>query len=509
MNKIKKYDLGIYIFRRDLRIKDNRGLIKLSTYTDNIIPIFIFDPNQVNLTNHTKNYLSFPALKFMCESLKDLDTTIKKTGSKLNIFYGKSDVIIQYIYRILKKQYNNSTSICTFCLGYNEDYTKYSIERDNIIKETCKQNSIHIITNDDDFTLCPMNFLVKEDLTPYKQYGAFKKHMLSHLDKFSKSNYKKIHFVNTKNIFSKSLNINSIDQFWNLHLSNTYTPTEIGGRTNCIQILNTIKKFNQYNDKRDTLSYNTTRLSAHLNFGTISERELYERIVKKLGTDSLLINQIIWRDYYLTLLRFLPGATSYNLHIDDRFNKLNWLNSIDNLNQMSKRNKKSYDEWTIMMNSQTGFLLIDAAIQEIKMTGYMHNRCRLIVGTFAVKYLLINPLCRYVGLHDWFSRHLVDCITSQNKLNCQWITELDFPGKKFAPSTSVIAGRPMNISNLMIKKWDPTTEYIKKWLPHLIHIENSQLYNWDTKYDKSLHPAPIFNRQQRYLEWINLCKNKL
>jgi deoxyribodipyrimidine photo-lyase len=80
MNKIKKYDLGIYIFRRDLRIKDNRGLIKLSTYTDNIIPIFIFDPNQVNLTNHTKNYLSFPALKFMCESLKDLDTTIKKKG---------------------------------------------------------------------------------------------------------------------------------------------------------------------------------------------------------------------------------------------------------------------------------------------------------------------------------------------------------------------------------------------------------------------------------------------
>ena len=58
-------------------------------------------------------------------------------------------------------------------------------------------------------------------------------------------------------------------------------------------------------------------------------------------------------------------------------------------------------------------------------------------------------------------------MVSQNKLNCQWVTELDFPGKKFAPSTSVIAGRPMNISNEMIKKWDPSCEYIKKWIPEL------------------------------------------
>ena len=102
------------------------------------------------------------------------------------------------------------------------------------------------------------------------------------------------------------------------------------------------------------------------------------------------------------------------------------------------------------MQSKTGFLIIDAAIREIILTGYMHNRCRMIVGVFSVKYLLINPLCRYIGLNDWFSRHLVDCSTSQNKLNCQWVTELDFPGKKFAPHAAVLAGRPMSIHNEMI-----------------------------------------------------------
>ena len=158
------------------------------------------------------------------------------------------------------------------------------------------------------------------------------------------------------------------------------------------------------------------------------------------------------------------------------------------------------------MNSKTGFLIVDAAIQEIKHTGFMHNRCRMIVGVFSVKYLGINPLCRYIGLNDWFSRYLVDCSTSQNKLNTQWVTELDFSGKKFAPSSAPIAGRPMNISNSMIKKWDPECIYIKKWLPHLANMDNKTLYNWDTKSNESVHPKPIFDAKIRYSEWIKLCE---
>jgi deoxyribodipyrimidine photo-lyase len=150
--------------------------------------------------------------------------------------------------------------------------------------------------------------------------------------------------------------------------------------------------------------------------------------------------------------------------------------------------------------------LVDAAVQELIHTGFMHNRCRMIVGVFSVKYLLISPLCRYIGLNDWFSRHLLDCSTSQNKLNAQWVTELDFPGKKFAPHEAPIAGRPMNISNSMIKKWDPDCIYIKKWLPHFKDIDNKIIYNWDTKFDLKIHPGPIFDAKKRYQEWISKCK---
>jgi deoxyribodipyrimidine photo-lyase len=505
--KNKKYDIGIFIFRRDFRIEDNRGLNKLSENCKSIIPIFIFDIFQADVNSNNKNYISFPVLKFICESLKELDASIKKIKSKLYIFYGKPINALLYIINSLKNSKTYSKN--TISVGFNEDFSKYSIERDNLIKETLKKNNIDVVSCDDDFTMCSMDLLVKDDKTPYKQYGAFRDNMMSHKNKFNKSLHKKINFLTNNLNLKKAININNIDVFWNENIHKDYEQVEFGGRSNALNILKSLKNFKEYNEKRDILSYNTTRLSAHLNFGTISEREFYEALVNSLGNSTQLINQIIWRDYYLTLNRFLPKCNSYEEHIDDRFNKLNWLDyySGNNTKFKTKRHKQAYEEWEHMMESKTGFLIVDAAIQEIKKTGFMHNRCRMIVGTFSVKYLQINPLCRYIGLNDWFSRHLVDCIVSQNKLNCQWVTELDFPGKKFAPSTSVIAGRPMNISNEMIKKWDSSCEYIKKWLPHLKDVDNKILYKWDTKYDEKLHPKPIFNSRERYQEWITLCKN--
>jgi deoxyribodipyrimidine photolyase len=60
----------------------------------------------------------------------------------------------------------------------------------------------------------------------------------------------------------------------------------------------------------------------------------------------------------------------------------------------------------------------------------------------------------------------------------------------------------------MIKKWDNDCIYIKKWLPHLSNIDNKILYKWDTKYDESIHPKPMFDPKTRYSEWIESCKIK-
>ncbi len=493
MDKKDLKDIGIFIFRKDFRLEDNRGLNLLSTKCKVVLPIFIFDPYQVDLNSQNKNYLSFPALRFLCESIQDLKTTLNSKSSDLFVFYGKPKNVLKYIFKFLSTKYDS------ICLGFNSDYTKYSLARDMEIENLCKSNDIEIYPNSDDFTMCSMDLLKKDDVSPYKQYGAFRKNMLDHKNKFNKPETLKIKFINQIKI-PKTLNFEDINYFWEEHLDEKYSPLEIGSRKLALKILNSLKDFKEYNTMRDILSYNTTHLSAYLNFGLISEREFYFALQEKLGNSTQLISQIIWRDYYYCLLRFLSGANSYDSHVDPRFDKIKWVDTIP------EKSSRQWKEWDTMMKSKTGFLLVDAAVQELIHTGFMHNRCRMIVGVFSVKYLLINPLCRYIGLNDWFSRHLLDCSTSQNKLNAQWVTELDFPGKKFAPSEAPIAGRPMNISNSMIKKWDPDCIYIKKWLPHLKDVDNKIIYNWDTKFDDKIHPKPIFDAKARYQEWITKCK---
>merc|ERR1711907_885022 len=104
----------IFIYRRDLRIRDNNGLFYAMSNYQNIIPIFIFTEEQV--TNKNK-YKSDNAIQFMIESLKNLDIKLKKYKSKLHIFYGDNIEVIK----------NITSKIKVDNIVFNMDYTPYAI----------------------------------------------------------------------------------------------------------------------------------------------------------------------------------------------------------------------------------------------------------------------------------------------------------------------------------------------------------------------------------------------
>ena len=220
---------------------------------------------------------------------------------------------------------------------------------------------------------------------------------------------------------------------------------------------------------------------------------MYEVVFNNLGKDSTILKQLYWRDFFLTIVKYTPHANDFKRHIDERYDLLNWQNS------------KSVKDWKTMWESKTGFLLIDAGMNQMKISGFLHNRLRMILGVFWVKYLLINPFHPKYGSQVGFSKLLVDAIgPSQNAKNHAWITELDFPGKKYSVKGVPLSGRPMDISNKIIKRWDPECKYIKKWLPHLKDVPNKEIYKWQ---GNDLHPGPIFDAKEKYKEWIELCKN--
>ena len=508
--------MNIIIFnhRRDLRINDNIGLYKCLTYGKDvlIIPVFFFDPHQIVKNDNNKHYYSEKSAYFIINTVLDLKKEYRKIGSDLLVLYDEPTKCFDKIVKTIKKHYNTD-----IIFGYNMDFSKYSIKRDKLLNDYASNHDIAIINDIEmsDYCLIPWINMVKDtdDYTSYKQYGAYYKNALKtkvveplkyKLEEYNKlikkreflKMFKKIEFKNFESLIEPSLkNIDSSEQ-WNN-----------AGRDNCLKKLNkaNLKRLKLYNKERDILSYETSNISAYLNIGSVSVREVYKIFLKYLGKGTQLIKQLFWRDFYLCALRYLPDGNEYH-HMDTRYDNLKWSSSLAH---NSNKYKLMEEYWNKMMDSKTGFLLIDSAMMQMKETGFLHGRLRMILGSFWTKYLLINIFDSKYGSQNGYSKYLVDAIgPSQNKMNHQWISEFDFPGKKYSAPNAPLSGRPMDISNKQIKKFDNDCSYIKKWLPHLVNVLNKDIYNWSNDISKKyndIHPGPIFDAKEKYKEWIQLC----
>jgi len=467
--------IGIFIFRKDLRINDNLGLIKLINKCKAVYCIFILDDYQIDKATHNKHYYSSNAVQFMCESIEDLNNQL---NNKLNLFKGNYINILNNIIKHLQDKYENPIII-----GYNKDYTQYALYRDSQINKLAKKYDIEVIDEENDLSLIPFDKMLKQDNSAYTVFGAFYKNAIhTRVSTPIKNNFNK--YMTLKNL-KYNYNVKDLNK---LYKYNENLAQE-GGRNIALENIKNKETYKHYKNKRDLLDFNTFQISAHLNFGCISIREAYHILKNNLEIKK----QLYWRDYYLCILRFIPYANSYTEFIDDRYNKLKWDNS-------SKH-------WKSLMNSKTGFLIVDAAMKELISTGYIGNRVRLILGTFWIKYLLISPFNKEYGSQTGFSRYLVDCNTSQNKLNHQWLLELDLNGRRFAKrGCNSLSGRMMRVDNEMIKKFDNNCNYIKKWLPELKNIPNKDLYKWDDDIQEKykVHVAPIFDWEDQYKKYCKL-----
>lgn len=470
------YDIGIFIFRKDLRIHDNIGLSEFSKKCTKIIPIFIFDPYQIDRTKQNQYYRSNHGIQFMCESLIDLHKQMKQ---KLQFFYGSPSAILKILIPQIRKKYK------TVVVGFNLDFTEYALKRDALLQKECVRQDIDIYTCDHDHTLLPFECMLKSDKTAYMVFNAFY------------TNAKKIKPntplspISMSQLFEFPFSTKTsmdVKDFSTLYLQNTKL-AQRGGRSRALASLHNKETYTQYASHRDMLAFRTFQISASLNFGCISVREAYHYLAR----NEIISRQLYWRDFYNCILRYTPFASSYQRCITSDYEKIKWDPHIS--------------EWTALMKARTGFLMIDAAIRELISTGYIGNRIRLILGTFWIKYLLIHPLHPKYGSVVGFSMYLVDCNTSQNKLNHQWLLELD--RYRFAPRQYRLSGRPFRIDNEMIKRYDKDCIYIRKWLPEFKNISNRDIYKWDgMMFQKhKIHVPPIFDWKDRYRRWLRATEN--
>jgi deoxyribodipyrimidine photo-lyase len=427
---------SVFIFRRDYRLEDNIGLLEAMKNSEKVIPIFIFTPEQIK----TNEYKSNNCVQFLCESLEDLRSQISSRGGKLYIFEGKYDYILQ---NILK---NNEIENVYF----NMDYTKYSHERDKKIEEICIKNKVECKILED-ITLFPIGSIKTSNNKIYTKFTPYyNSAMRRDVPEPISNKYK--NFGTLKN-HPKIYN-GSLKKFHDNHVNENLV--ERGGRQNGLKKLKKIGNWDDYDDKRNCISYTTTHLSAFNKFGCISIREVYHHVNSKIGKDSDIIRQLIWRDFFYNLSNYNPNI--YKESLSPKFRNINWENNVS-----------KFEKWK---KGETGFPIVDACMKEINTTGYMHNRGRLIAGNFLVRLLFID----WRKGEKYFAQTLYDYDPTQN--NFGWEINASVSGTESRPPSQ-------NILNpwLQSKRFDPDGVYIKKWLPVLKNVKNKDLHQWDKKRD--------------------------
>jgi deoxyribodipyrimidine photo-lyase len=425
-----KYTL--FIFRRDLRIVDNKTLNFAMRNYENIIPIFIFTPEQV--TNKNK-FKSNNAIQFMIESLKFLKDDLQNNNSDLHLFYGDNIKVLDTL-----TKYINIDRVM-----FNMDYTPYARNRDAKIVKWCSKKGIDCIMKED-YLINSIGSIVKDDGSTYTVFTPFKNRGLKCVvDKPKAAIFKNL----TTNNDLPTTDFIEYQENENIMIH--------GGRKNGIRVLKNIKNHMKYDDTRNIMNIETTHLSAYIKFGCVSIREVYWMVLKKLGLKSGLMAQLFWREFYYYIAYYFPDVLK-GKNYNKKYNGINW--NIDN---------DFFKKWCA---GETGYPIVDAAMKQLNTTGYMHNRGRLITSNF---------LNRLLGYHwsvgeKYFARMLTDYDPAVNNGNWQWIasTGVD-PKPYFQRLFSPI---------LQSKNFDPDALYIKKWLPNLKNIPARDLHNWEKTYKK-------------------------
>ena len=440
----------LFIFRRDLRLYDNTSLnlVKNKYPNSEIIPIFIFNKKQID--ENENKYYSKNAAQFLFESLEELDF--------INYYYTDNEInILDELYKKYKFD----------VISYNKDYTPYAKKRDDEINVWANSKKIEIIASED-YTLHNMGEITKDDKQPYLKFTPF----------YKKSILKKPRSLFTNKTFNFIKDDKSLLSLDFIRPKPNKFILVNGGRKNALIILQQLKngKFNNYDTERDYPYLDkTTKLSAYIKFGCISIREIYYTLPITHG----IIRELYWHDFYAIITYYFPYVLNGESFIK-KYKNIKWNNNND-----------LFEKWK---NGFTGFPLIDAAMRQLKICGWMHNRCRMVVASFLVKNLFID----WRKGEEHFAKSLVDYDPSSNNGGWQWCAST---GTDSQPYFRIFS------PTLQMKKFDNNCDYIKKWIPELKDVSNKIILNWETKqYPNINYPKPIINTKETSKIFIKTFK---
>lgn len=476
INSEKEKDLVVFWFRRDLRLSDHQGLMALSDQDRLVIPLYLFSEN-----SDSPLCPGGAATWWVKESLMDLD---RQLGGKLvlgNIdefsYFpsqknGVDETTMQSrqicgaLLEICKKCGSKTVAVTESLFSYPGSYQKLGgssriqvCRRESLdweIEKILKKEGVKFVAYPDS-DLVPPGSIGKDNGFPYQVFtpfykkflatnkiatinGSFEKQKISWYagGGFNGTEKSTNLFYSTKNcgwLKSRPYRARGFLGFWKPGSSH------VEGIVHSFAV----KKVVNYSLDRDFPAMDgTSLLSPYLAFGEVSARQVWNKIVGEKTISNILsdhhsfLRQLVWRLFSKETLRTFPWMIGKNFQ--EKYDRFPWSNDFERLTKWQK--------------GQTGIPIVDAAMRQLWRTGWMHNRLRMVVGSFLVKNLQIH----WSYGEKWFWDTLVDADLANNVFGWQWVAGC---GLDAAPFFRIF--NPLTQS----KKFDPKGAFIRKYLPEL------------------------------------------
>jgi deoxyribodipyrimidine photo-lyase len=423
-------------FRRDLRLRDLPSLLAAASDDDEVLACFVLDPRLASSPARRR-------LQFLGDSLRQLRDDI---DGRLLVTRGRPEERIPLI----------AKEIGASAVHVSDDYTPFGRRRDDQVRSALGE--VPLVATGSPYLVSPGR-ITKGDGTPYKVFTPFLKEWRDAGWRApAKSGADTARWLDPAGLTKKMAKPGEIpDPGEQLDLA-------AGEAAALRQWRGFVDDgLDNYADDRNRPDRNgTSRMSAYLKFGAIHPRTMVADLNLRGGAAQAYLRELAFRDFYAAVLHHWPHSVWWN-----------WNRNFDAIQtDTGAKAEQLFEAWKAGV---TGFPIVDAGMRQLRTTGFMHNRVRMITASFLVKDLHLP----WQWGARWFLEQLVDGDMANNQHGWQWCAG---SGTDAAPYFRVFNPTTQG------EKFDPDGEYVRRWVPELVGVDDVHLRKSQRPPD---YPQPI------------------
>jgi deoxyribodipyrimidine photo-lyase len=450
---------GLFWFRSDLRLRDNRGLAALAARVDELAPVFVLDEGLL-----ASERTGAPRVRFLLDCLERLAADLARRGSRLVLRRGRPERELPRLARECGAEW----------VAWNRDVSGYALRRDRRVEAALAKQGARVLVRKDRVVF-EAEEVKSASGRPYSVYTPYQKAWRARyarqpdLPERAPRLPRPIPGLASERLPSAAA----------LGFGDGVQDLPSGGEAPARRRLDAFlgEGLRRYARRRELPGLDgTSRLSPYLRFGAISVRECVAAALERSRGERALrpgaatwVGELIWRDFYHAILEAHPRVAreSYRREFDD----LAW-----------EDDDEAFAAWC---EGRTGYPIVDAGMRQLAATGWMHNRVRMLCASFLTKDLLID----WRRGERFFYQRLVDGDPASNNGGWQW-----------AASTGTDAQPYFRIFNPTSQgeRFDPDGDYVRRWVPELRDLPSRRIHRpWESPEPPPGYLAPIVDHAER------------